>query len=103
MMYSLPSEQKERISESIKEFNRTGSLVIDEPCNCGSHIRHNNGGNYHQVVTLKRDNTPQPHNRRSGKVFVKYDNTCELTPPAEWEEIYRIEAEAVIKQYADWL
>ena len=26
--------------------------ILREPCNCGSHIRHNNGGNYHKVLKL---------------------------------------------------
>ena len=26
--------------------------AIEEPCNCGEHIRHNNGGNYHKMYKL---------------------------------------------------
>jgi len=27
-------------------------ILYSEPCDCGSHIRHNNGGNYHARVRL---------------------------------------------------
>jgi len=50
------------------------------------------GGNYHESITLKRD---------SGQVFIKYDTTCELGPPAEWEMCE--DFEAVIRKHADWL
>jgi hypothetical protein len=91
-MNLLPSERNNRIEQAIKDFEETGRLVISEPCNCGSHIRHNNGGNYHQIIHLARD---------GDKVFVAFDSTCELVPSAEWEpcEDYR----ALITDYGDWL
>ena len=63
-----------------------------EPCDCGSRISHNNGGNYHDEIYLHRD---------GDEVFVKYDTTCELTPPAEWEACK--DWKLVIEQNADWL
>lgn len=90
-MNLLPSERKEREIQAIGEFEYFGELSIYEPCDCGLHIRHNNGGNYHKEVHLRRD---------SGRVFVKYDTSCELTPPAEWEECE--DWKAVIRQYTDW-
>jgi len=91
-MNLLPSEQKKRIEEAIKSFEESNSLSIFEPCNCGSQIRHNNGGNYHNEVYLQRDGQ---------EVFVKYDTTCELVPLAEWQIVD--DWRAVITQNADWL
>jgi len=102
-MFNLPSKQNLKLQLALNEFKANGRIVICEPCNCGSQVRHNNGGNYHSIITIKRDETPTIHNRGTGRVFVKYDSTCDLIPTAEWEEINRIQAEAVIKQYADWL
>ncbi len=91
-MNLLPSEQREHAESAIREFQEEKFLAIHEPCDCGSHIRHNNGGNYHDIITLRRD---------SGQVFVKYGTTCELTPPVLWEVCE--DPEAVIREYADWL
>ncbi len=91
-MYNLPSEQEEKIKEAIRVFEETGSLSIYEPCNCGSQVRHNNGGNYHDKIYLRRD---------SGDTFVKFETTCELVPHAEWEK--HKSPEAIIRQNADWL
>lgn len=93
-MYLLPSEQNERVEKSLAEFERSGELSIFEPCDCGSQVRHNNGGNYHDEIYFKRD---------SGKIFVKNDTSCELVPPARWEEISEPEAERIIRANADWL
>lgn len=90
-MNLLPSQQKNRIEEAIKNFDTNGKLVIYEPCNCGSHVRHNNGGNYHAIITLQQDD---------GKIFAKFDSTSELEPPVEWEEV--TDYQGIIKQYADW-
>jgi hypothetical protein len=34
------------------QFEIETVCLYREPCNCGDHIRHNNGGNYHQTVNL---------------------------------------------------
>lgn len=91
-MRLLPSVAKERVQQAIEEFEKTGNLIICEPCDCGSHIRHNNGGNYHDIIHLTRD---------SGRVFVKFDTTCELVAPAEWEDCEN--PEQIIQDHADWL
>jgi hypothetical protein len=91
-MYNLPSEQEAKIKEAIQEFNEIGALNIYEPCDCGNQIRHNNGGNYHDEIYLRRD---------SGQIFVKYETTCELVPRAQWKKCD--DWEAIIRQKADWL
>jgi hypothetical protein len=90
----LPSEAESALEKALGLWEREGRMEIYEPCNCGSQIRHNNGGNYHKEIYLRRD---------SNRVFVKYGTTCELSPSAPWEEISAIEAEAIIRDYADWL
>lgn len=92
-MRLLPSEQKERIEEAVEQFNSTGQLTIEEPCDCGNQVRHNNGGNYHDIIRLARDND---------KTFIVEDTTSELEAPAEWEEASE-SAEEIIAKYADWL
>lgn len=91
-MYLLPSEQKAAIEKALRRFDAYGYWHIAEPCDCGSQIRHNTGGNYHDVITLVRD---------LDQIFVKYDTTCTLTPPAQWQPC--VNAEAIIREYADWL
>ena len=91
-MHLLPSEQKAAIDAAIDHYRETGKLAIYEPCDCGSHIRHNNGGNYHEIIHLRTD---------GGRHFVKYASTCELSEPAEWETCE--DPEAVIRENGDWL
>lgn len=42
-----------------------------EPCNCGSHIRHNNGGNYHAKWFIL-------YNKQKGVFEYMDSSTCEL-------------------------
>ena len=91
-MNLLPSEAKKRAKAAIQEFEKTGRLTIYEPCDCGSQIRHNNGGNYHDIIRMAID---------SGGIFVKYDTTCELVAPVEWEPCD--DYIAIIRDHADWL
>ena len=91
-MKLLPSQQKEAVKRALIELEESGSMIIYEPCDCGSWIRHNNGGNYHEIIELARD---------SGEWWVKRDTTCELVAPAEWEEC--ADPKAIIREHADWL
>lgn len=91
-MRLLPSQQVTRVEEAIASFEESGSLTIYEPCNCGDHVRHNNGGNYHSIIYLQRD---------SGRTFVKYGTTCELVAEPEWEETDN--PQQIIRSNADWL
>lgn len=91
-MRLLPSEQAAAMKKAIEKFNSTGQLTIEEPCDCGNQVRHNNGGNYHDIIRLARD---------KGQTLIMEDTTSELEPPAEWEECN--DPEAVISKLADWL
>jgi hypothetical protein len=91
-MRNLPSEQEEKIKVTIEKFEKDGRIEIEEPCDCGSQIRHNNGGNYHQWIILQKDGE---------KTFAKFGDTCELKPSPEWEEVDN--PQEIIKQNADWL
>jgi len=53
-------------------------VSLHEKCDCGSRIQHNDGGNYHSILRLTRDET--------GRYWVKYDSTCTLTRE-RWEEL----------------
>jgi len=93
-MRLLPSERKQKEGAAIKKFLQEKKLNIYEPCNCGNMIQHNNGGNYHEIITLIID---------EGRYFVAYDTTFELDSPAEWEEINEEKALDIIKANSDWL
>ena len=80
--------------QAIEKLENTGELDIYEPCNCGNHIRHNNGGNYHDIYEIKKDGTDY---------FVKSDCTSELEPPATWESSTKEQVYQLIQDCADWL
>lgn len=91
-MRLLPSQQKERIKQAVEIFYNTGKLTLAEPCNCGSQVRHNNGGNYHDIIQLVRDGE---------QVFIMEDTTSELEVLAEWEPCE--DWQGVIEKNSDWL
>ncbi len=62
---------------AIEKFEKTGNLYLIEPCDCGSQIRHNNGGNYHRVTELLRHS--------DGRVLVRESDTCELVAVLQWK------------------
>lgn len=90
-MILLPSERKLAIKAAEAEFGEIGSLQINEPCNCNGQISHNNGGNYHEEITIKRD---------EDEVFVKFDSSSEFFT-AEWEVCK--DWKKVIEDHSDWL
>ena len=57
-------------------------LLYQEPCDCGSHIRHNNGGNYHRSVELHAFVAPDDE---SWCVVLEHTNTREDFPREEYE------------------
>lgn len=95
-MFTLPTEKKEKVAKAMEEFNANKRLTIWEPCNCGSQIRHNNGGNYHQIIEIRRD---------GNKNYVKFDSTCELVADAEWQLLSKHyhNVRSLVLRYADWL
>jgi hypothetical protein len=93
-MRLLPSQRKARVTRALAEFESTGELHIAEPCDCGSQIRHNNGGNYHRYLLLRRD---------GAQYFIQQGTTSELDPPPEWGEITHKDVLEMIESYGDWL
>jgi len=87
----LPSEQKDAKERAGRMFHEDGSILLGEPCDCGGQIRHNNGGNYHEIVMVVLD---------EGRYFVQYSDTCELTDAKEWCEITKEEAKEIIEENA---
>lgn len=88
----LPSELRKEIWKAIHYYDENGSITIEEPCNCDSHIRHNNGGNYHDIISIRQDEE---------KHFQIIETTSELEPPAKWFEINN--PYDVIIKYGEWL
>jgi len=93
-MYHLPSERAILLEKAKKEFIAKGELIISEPCDCGSRIRHNNGGNYHSTVELKKD---------SNKFFERWSSTSEFDSTPEWTETTEDAILKIIEERADWL
>jgi hypothetical protein len=89
-MYHLPSEQTKLVEEAKKEFAEKGELTISEPCNCGSQIRHNNGGNYHCTVEFKKD---------SDRYFERRSSTSNFDSEPEWNETTE---ESILKTIEEW-
>lgn len=86
----MNAETQKKIDQQKAILRSGGKVRLQEPCDCGDHIRHNNGGNYHQVITLKYG---------YGKLHAKFGSTCELLPEPEWEPAEDFD----IAQYAHWL
>lgn len=93
-MKLLPSEKRIKVEEAKKDFVVKSKIEIHEPCNCGDHIRHNDGGNYHESVFMQID---------EGRYFRKIESSCKLISEAEWEEISKEEAISTIDERGDWL
>jgi len=90
----LPSEQQKAVKAAIEELEKEKEFYIEEPCDCGSHIRHNNGGNYHDWIEIKID---------EGLYFLKEGCTSELEPPYTWELSTKEKVYSLIQDCADWL
>ena len=58
------------MKEAILGLHQSGRIDLDEPCNCGDQIRHNNGGNYHQWVVIDYD---------KDTYYLQIGDTCGLT------------------------
>ena len=55
MIAALPSEMTDRQKLAFSMLLAEGQVTLNDPCDCGSHIRHNNGGNYHLSSTYRLD------------------------------------------------
>jgi hypothetical protein len=82
-MKLLPTKQTSAQQESFLSFFETGKLELREPCDCGSMIRHNNGGNYHRIVEFRLD---------AGKCWRTETFTGDYGPPDDWKEVEFSEA-----------
>lgn len=76
-MKLLPSTQTSRQIEAMEKLI-SGELTLREPCDCGSQVRHNNGGNYHYIMEFRLD---------SGKCWKRTTSTSDYDEWSEWEEI----------------
>lgn len=95
-MKKLPSELERELQENllaVQQLQDGEKLVFSQDCDCGSQIRHNNGGNYHDTVVITRD---------KGQLFAKRETTCELVAAAEWEEVLPNEVEELIREVTAW-
>jgi len=88
-MYHLPDERKARLEKALQDFESVGKILICEPCDCGSQVRHNNGGNYHQIIEFARV---------ENAYYVLFDSTCELEKPPQWDEITREKVVSLISE-----
>ena len=92
-MRLLPSQKKARVEKALAELHANRCITVEEPCDCGSHIRHNNGGNYHQIMKFQED---------SGRWYAQKDSTSQYYHP-RLRESTLAEAEEFIRSHADWL
>ena len=52
-MHYLPEQQGRILRRAMTELLTGGSTDIQQPCNCGGQVRHNNGGNYHSIIEAR--------------------------------------------------
>lgn len=86
----LPSEAKRLLDEAKEAWKhlQRGIFLMKEPCDCGANIRHNDGGNYHEVIEIAKDEG----------VWLRIYDTCVLKPIPEWEQIGDEEAIRLIEE-----
>ncbi len=86
-LFSFFNYMKININATLKKA-KEDVIVMSEPCDCGAQIRHNNGGNYHELVSIAFEND---------QWYVKFDTTCELTPKPEWDLKEEQEIRAILE------
>jgi len=69
-----------KVEQILKQVENKGFAVLEEDCNCGLQIRHNNGGNYHQNVEYSKGTEPNEY-------YEQWDDSCELDGPNEPRQI----------------
>lgn len=77
-MLLLPTEQTVAQQKPLFYFATARKVEVCEPCDCGSQIRHNNGGDYHTVISFRMD---------AGKCWRPETHTGDYGPPDDWQEI----------------
>lgn len=68
----------EKAKKAYKILHQNNKVKISEKCDCGMKILHNDGGNYHQQLKLKRE---------EGRYWYKNDTTCKLVSK-KWKLIH---------------
>lgn len=69
--YAVGKGEMMKRQTEVNSALEAGKVVeFCEPCDCGSQVRHNNGGNYHQFLLIKKVNETY---------LIRWDDTCELT------------------------
>jgi hypothetical protein len=77
-MRLLPSEQRQAQLDALRLFVESGYIACRQPCDCGSQIRHNNGGNYHEIVKFRID---------GGMFWRSKTFTGDYAPADDWHKI----------------
>lgn len=77
-MRLLPSEQTAAQLDALKTFVEAGNVGLHEPCNCGGQVRHNNGGNYHDIVEFRLD---------AGQCWRNQTSTSDYAPADDWSPV----------------
>ena len=83
----------DRINERIQTLQNRKELELHELCDCGDHIRHFNGGNYHKM---------HYYALRDGKIYKQETTTCEYTRWSEKYEITESELREDLAECSDW-
>ena len=89
-MKLLPSERTEKQLAALRKFIDKGEITLNEPCNCGEQIKHNNGGNYHDIISIKAD---------GGDYFIRNSTTYEYDN-SQWSNVDFVYALNKIQEYA---
>ena len=77
-MKLLPTQQTDRQADALRQFLDARGVSLNEPCDCGSQVRHNNGGNYHAIVNFTMN---------AGKCWRTETFTGDYGPDDDWKEI----------------
>jgi hypothetical protein len=77
-MQLLPSQQTEDQRAALARLIEDGKVCLCEPCDCGSQVRHNNGGNYHDIIDFRLD---------GGKCWRSRTFTGDYAPADDWYEV----------------
>ncbi len=78
------------INKQIQNIlNNPGYYRWMEECNCGAMVRHNNGGNYHNILAVNYENN---------QWYLRQYDTCELKNQPDWEKVGIKEIREALKE-----